>query len=87
MYTKWTQHIKDQDAKDRFEKLIYSSREVLDRLQVILKEDERVLNRSETDTKNFDSPNWDYRQAFKNGQRNKIDDVLRLIDLDQQENR
>lgn len=85
MYTKWTQTIRDPADKDRFEKQIYSAKPVLNRLIDILREDERALNHSETDLKTFESPNWHYRQAFKNGQRNKLEDVLKLIDLDQQE--
>lgn len=85
MYTKWTSHIGDPEVKEAFKSQILSSRVALDRLKTILKEEETGLNRSETDIKSFDQPNWDYRQAYKNGYRASLGFVTKLIDLDQQE--
>lgn len=84
MYTKWTQHISDPEQKSRFENTIISSRPVLDRLKELLKEEERGLDRSEIDIKTFDQPNWEFRQAYKNGYRSSLNILMKLIDLDQQ---
>lgn len=84
MYYAWTKHIKDLNEKSKFESQIYSSREVLNRLREILKDEELALDRSETDIKVFDSPNWAYKQAYKNGYRSCLEVMDRLVDLDQQ---
>jgi hypothetical protein len=84
MYTKWTQHLKDEEEKARFENTILSSKKVLDRLIQILDEEEQALDRSELDIKSFDHPGWAYKQAFKNGYRSSLGVLKKLIDLDQQ---
>lgn len=85
MYSRWTQNLKNEDAKERFKSTVLSAKPALERLLEIIDEDELALNRSEADTKSFDLPNWDYRQAFKNGQRNVYSAIKKYIDLDQQE--
>lgn len=84
MYTKWTQHLKDPEEKERFVNSILGSKIVLRRLQDLLKEEEQSLDRSETDIRVFDQPNWAERQAFKNGYRSCLGVLNKLIDLDHQ---
>lgn len=84
MYTKWTQHLKDSEEKERFVNSILGSKIVLRRLQDLLKEEEQSLDRSETDIRVFDQPNWAERQAFKNGYRSCLGVLQKLIDLDHQ---
>lgn len=84
MYTTWTKHINDPDNKSKFEGAILNSKEVLDRLVEIIKETEEAVDRTETDIKDFDNPNWSHKQAFKNGYRSGLLFVKKLIDLDQQ---
>lgn len=85
MYTKWTSHIKDPEVKKHFEGQVVSAKDVLDRVHTLLREEEHALERSEVDIKSFDSPNWAYKQAYKNGYRASLGFVTKLIDLDQQE--
>lgn len=85
MYLAWTKHIKDPDEKVRFENSIKGSKDVLERLSQLLSEEERGLDRSETDVRTYDLPNWDYKQAHKNGFRECLYIVQKLINLDQQE--
>lgn len=85
MYTLWTQHIKDQDAKAKFQETIKSAKPVLDHLNRLLSDYERGIDRSEIDISTFDKPNWAERQAFKNGQRSMITFLKTITDLDQQE--
>lgn len=85
MYIGWTKHLKDEEEKKRFENEIQGSRRVLDRLWLLLDEEEHTLDRSELDIKNFDQPNWEYKQAYKNGYRASIRTLKKLIDLDQQQ--
>lgn len=84
MYIAWTKHIKDSEEKERFENSILGSKSVLNRLKDILDESEIELNRAETDPRNYETPNWDYRQAHNNGYRQCLSVVRKLIDLDQQ---
>lgn len=84
MYTKWTQHIQDENEKKLFQVKVQSSKVVLERLMDILNEEEMALDRSETDIRTFDQPNWAERQAFKNGYRSALGMQKKLINLDQQ---
>lgn len=85
MYTKWTSHIKDPEAKKDFEAHIISAKPVLDRQKDILAEEERALDRSELDVKSFSNPNWPNLQAYKFGYRAALGFMTKLTDLDKQE--
>ena len=87
MYTAWTKHIKEEKAKEDFINEVKSSRKVLWRLQQLLDEEENAVDRSELDIKTFDLPNWENRQAYKNGYRASLRMLKKLIDLDQQHQR
>lgn len=84
MYTKWTQHLKDDEEKARFRNQVFSAKPVLERLYSILEEQEKSLDRNEIDPTSFSNPNWAYLQAFKNGDRFRLNYLKTLIDLDQQ---
>lgn len=85
MYTRWTQHLKDDPkAKEAFEGHVRNSVHVLNRQKAILDEMEADLNVAEVSPKNYEIPNWDYRQAHNNGYRQAIQVIRKLIDLDQQ---
>lgn len=84
MYTTWTKHLPTPAEKEGFEKSIKSAKPVLDVLKTILKEQEDLIDRSESDIKVFDQPNWEFRQAFKNGQRSALRSLYTLVDLDHQ---
>lgn len=85
MFTKWTSHISDPEEKVRFENQIISARPVLERLAQLISEDEAGLEKVELSVKQFEVPNWDFRQAFYNGSRSSYKSLLKLIDLDQQD--
>jgi len=87
MYTKWTSHLTDPEEKTRFTNKILSSRSVLERLSTILNEQEKELDRIETDPRIYEIPNWEYRQADNNGYRRCLSILKKLINLDQQENK
>lgn len=84
MYTRWTAHLKTPEEQESFKKEIYSAKRVLEHLKTLIEEDEKMLDRSESDERIYDLPNWDYRQAHKNGVRKYINSIKRLVDLDQQ---
>lgn len=83
MITKWTSHLQNKKEKEDFEKEVRSSRKVLDRMKTIVDEYEKELNAVETTTAQYDSPSWDYRQADNNGYRRCLNQIRRLVDLDQ----
>ena len=84
MYVEWTSHLKDPEQRRDFERSIHSAKPVLERLAVILTELEATLDRSEINIKVYDTPNWENRQAHKNGNRESLAYLRKLIDLDQQ---
>lgn len=84
MITAWTKHLQTEEDKQKLEKSIRSARHVLDRLKEILGEMEEELNASELSPKNYDSPNWDYKQAHVNGQKSTLRAIKKLITLDQE---
>lgn len=84
MYVEWTRHIKDPEAKSNFERQIKSAKPVLDHLITILKEKEVAIDRSEMSITVYDTPNWSERQAHKNGNRESLAFLSKLVDLDQQ---
>ena len=84
MYHEWFRHLQDENAQEAFKKKITSSKEVLERLDNILTEEEKNLDKNETTTKAFEDPNWAYKQAFYNGFRASNAFIKKLIRLDQQ---
>lgn len=82
MLMDWTKNLKEQAEKEEFENYLRSCKRVFTRLEQLLDERKASLDRSETDIKSFDLPNWDHRQAYKNGFRACLDVVQKLIDLD-----
>jgi hypothetical protein len=84
MLTLWTKHIKDQEAKENFERQIINSIPVLERIQDILKEDLDTLDKVEFSTKAYDNPNWAYRQAHVNGYKTAYKNLDKLLNLDLQ---
>ena len=84
MYVEWTKHLQSPEQKSDFERTIHSAKPVLDRLKDILKEKELSLDRSEMDIRTYELPNWDHRQSHKNGNRESIAFLSKLVDLDLQ---
>lgn len=84
MYTDWTRHLKDPEEQTRFLGHVLNSKTVLNRLKDLLAERELSIDISERSITSFDTPNWAYKQAFKNGFRSCSEVIKKLIDLDQQ---
>lgn len=84
MFTRWTQHLKTDEEKEAFKRKIHSAKEVLDHLKLMLEEDLVSLDRSEMDQRIYQTPNWDFLQAHKNGNRQAYHLMKTLVDLDQQ---
>lgn len=84
MYSRWTQNLDTEEDKELFRKEFRSARSVLERLNEMVNEDLNMLDRSEMDQRIYDIPNWEYRQAHKNGVRQYASTIKNLINLDQQ---
>lgn len=87
MISAWTKHLKTEEDKERFRNSVLGSKVVLSRLQDILNEMKEDADNSELNTKIYDIPNWEYRQADTNGFKRCLRLVNKVINLDQEENK
>lgn len=81
MISAWTKHLIDDKDKILFENQLLGSKTILDRLKDLLKEQLDALDRSEMDPSVYDTPNWENRQAHKNGFRSCIQRINKLLDI------
>jgi hypothetical protein len=75
----WVRHLRDQDSKDKLEQAIRGSVTALSRLLDLLEEQEQALNNQEASTSDFEDPNWSHKQAFRNGQKNQLKEIKKLL--------
>lgn len=85
MIPNWTNNLKDPSEAERFRKYLYGSKSILERQYQLLTDMENELDKSETDTSSYDSPSWAARQAHKNGFRECLQKIKKLITLDPKE--
>jgi hypothetical protein len=76
----WTKHLQDPDSIESFEETIIASRTIRDRLSVILQEKIDNLDKSENYDE-FDSPAWAYQQAYRNGRRSVLKEIITLLTI------
>jgi hypothetical protein len=74
----WTKGL-DQKAKESLEFTIRNSATALGRLFEILDQREEELTRQECNLKDYDTPNWEVRQAHRNGERSQIRKLKDLL--------
>lgn len=86
MISAWTKHLQTEDEKQQFKKQVLGSKLVLNRLATLLKEMKEDVDNTELNTKIYDIPNWDVRQADMIGYRRCIKQISKLINLDQGNN-
>lgn len=82
MITKWTDNLKTDEEKARFKNSVLGSKAVLERLDDILNEMKEDSDNKERNTKTYEIPNWDYRQAHINGFMDCLHKVRFIINLD-----
>jgi hypothetical protein len=83
LHVAWTKHIKDPEAKAKFEQLLRNSGISLGRLRNIIREKIGSLNASERNPKVYEAPNWPYMQSHNNGFMQGlqyVDDLLKFLD-------
>lgn len=86
MISAWTKHLKTDEEKERFRNAVLGSKIVLERLQSLINEMKEDVENTEMNTKIYDIPNWDYRQADTNGFKRCLKLINKLITLDQEDN-
>lgn len=86
MLTEWVKHLRSDKEKEDFGKYVLGSKALLNRFKDILQDKEDALDRSEASLEAYEKPNWDYRQAHKNGYRSCLRSIKTLVTLDQKEN-
>lgn len=85
MITKWTSHL-PEEQRDSFKNEVFGSRRVLERLEQMLKEEQKGLELAEISPQFYDTPNWDYKQAHTNGFKSALNMVYKILTLDPKEN-
>lgn len=60
------------EQKENFERVLLNNSLLTDRINLILDQWENEIDRSELTIKDFDTPNWKYKQVFRNGDRSRI---------------
>lgn len=81
----WTKHLKDPEEIARFERTLWNSKPILDRLKQLVSEKEQSLDRSEASLEAYEKPNWAFIQAHKNGYRSCQEQIKALLTLDPKE--
>lgn len=76
--SRWTRHL-EPDQAEKFRQALVNDTLVLGRLSAILADMEAALDRSDVSESDFDNPNWQYKIAFRNGQRNQLNAVKTLL--------
>lgn len=84
MISAWTKHLKTDEEKERFKNQVIGSKAVLTRLQALMAEMQEDVDNTEMNTKIYDIPNWDYRQADTNGFKRCLKLINKLLTLDQE---
>jgi hypothetical protein len=64
-----------KDQQEGFKKQISSSKDVLEKLEKIIKEKIKEVVLSE----DYDSPSWAYKQADRNGYNRALTEVLNIL--------
>ncbi len=77
----WVRHLKDQESKQTFEQTVRASVTALSRLYDLLEENERSLLNQETDLEDFNSTDWAFKQAFRNGRKSQIKELKQLLEF------
>lgn len=80
----WTSHLETDEEKQRFKNQLYGSRFVFERLRQLIEMKEADLGASERSPKAYETPNWPFLQAHRNGYASAMAIVKNLINLDHQ---
>lgn len=79
MDLRWTKHLKTEEDKKNFEKMVRNDTQVLGRVDDLLNEELASIDRREVREDDFATANWAERQAFRNGRRSQLVDLKTLL--------
>ena len=79
MISAWYRHLKTEEEQKKFMNEVLGCKTVLRRLQTIL-DQERMESSND-----YDTPNWELRQADMIGYNRCLNKISKLINLDQEE--
>lgn len=65
---------------EAFERSYQNAHTVLDRISEVLQKEMTSLIKEEDAPERFENPNWAYYQAYMNGQRKAVRDLINLLD-------
>ena len=75
----WSKHLKDQEAKENFNKSVHGSKQVLDRLKNVIDEWIQALESEQLD---FTTPSWAYKQAALISEKRTLEKIKRFITIE-----
>lgn len=84
MYLLWTKHLDNQEDKSKFIDHLRGQKELFGVIINIVDSLDRAADSEDTSHSQYDKPNWDYRQADRNGYRRCLKQMKSLFNLDQQ---
>lgn len=76
----WTAGM-DPEQKERFVLVLRNNSLLVDRINAILDQWDREIEKTEFSIKDYDTPNWDVKQAHRNGDRGRIKKLKDLFSL------
>lgn len=80
----WTAHLQTPEEKQRFINQLRGSSEVLERLNQLIEMKQNELGAAERNISVYQSPNWAYLQAHRNGYSNAMSIIKNLLTSDQE---
>lgn len=81
MKTIWTQHLKTEEERKEFQKLLQNSTISLGRLYDIVYMLMTQVYEKEKREDAYQTPNWAYLQAHQNGRLQALGEILRLLEF------
>lgn len=75
----WTKHLRTEKDREDFVTVLRNSTYITGRLADILRERLDSVYREETKLGDFSDPNWSHKQAFRNGRKQVLKEVLDLL--------
>lgn len=76
--SRWTRDI-PEDSKEKFLQALLNDTLVLGKMLSILENEAENLKVQEIREDSFDDPNWAFKQAYLNGQRNSLRKTIALL--------
>jgi hypothetical protein len=80
MPIRWSQHLQDDEEREKFKQTVKASQTALRRLVELLFQDLNSMTATEYTLDDFEDPAWGHKQAFRNGYKKAMVDYITLIE-------